>query len=436
VLPSLAVSADPLLPSERADLLARPRPNRALPIFPTDAVRIEPLAEGRAADAVYRPILAVWEITLRCDLACRHCGSRAGKSRPNELTTAECVDLVRQLADIGTREVALIGGEAYLRDDWVEIIRAIKAHGMQATMTTGGRGLTRERAEAAAKAGLYSVSVSIDGTEATHDRLRGVQGSWRSAIEAMANLKAAGIPFATNTQINRLSMPDLPAVLEQMAISGARSWQVQLTVAMGRAADEPDVLLQPYDLLELFPLLGRLAERAKALRINLIAGNNVGYFGPYETALRGRTRHGYSTGCGAGKLTLGIEADGAIKGCPSLATATWTGGNVRDTPLKDIWERSNALRYQRDRGTRDLWGYCGTCYYAEQCKAGCTWTADVLFGKPGNNPFCHHRALEMDKQGLRERIVPVKAAPGEPFDHGIFELVVEKKDQAVPVRTQ
>jgi radical SAM protein with 4Fe4S-binding SPASM domain len=421
-------SADPLLPAERAALLARPRPNRALPIFPTDAVRIEPLAEARAADAAYRPILAVWEITLRCDLACRHCGSRAGKARPDEMTTEECVDLVRQLAEIGTREVALIGGEAYLRDDWVEIIRAIKAHGMQATMTTGGRGLTRERAEAAAKAGLYSVSVSVDGTEPTHDRLRGVQGSWRSAIDAMANLKAAGIPFATNTQINRLSMPDLPAVLEQMAISGAKSWQVQLTVAMGRAADEPDVLLQPYDLLELFPLLGRLAERAKELRINLIAGNNVGYFGPYETALRGRTRHGHSTGCGAGKLTLGIEADGTIKGCPSLATATWTGGNVRDTPLKEIWERSNALRYQRDRGTRDLWGYCGTCYYAEQCKAGCTWTADVLFGKPGNNPFCHHRALEMDKKGLRERIIPLKAAPGEPFDHGIFDLVVEPKD--------
>jgi radical SAM protein with 4Fe4S-binding SPASM domain len=423
------VSTDPLLPTERADLLARPRPNRALPIFPTDAVRIDPLAEARAADAAYRPILAVWEITLRCDLACRHCGSRAGKARPNELTTAECVDLVRQLAEVGTREVALIGGEAYLREDWVEIVRAIKAHGMQATMTTGGRGLTRERAEAAAKAGLYSVSVSVDGAEATHDRLRGVQGSWRAAIDAMQNLKAAGIPYAANTQINRLSMPDLPEVLEQIALSGARSWQVQLTVAMGRAADEPEVLLQPYDLLDLFPLLGKLAERAKALRVNLIAGNNVGYFGPYETALRGRTRHGYSTGCGAGKLTLGIEADGAIKGCPSLATATWTGGNVRDTPLKDIWERSNALRYQRDRGTRDLWGYCGTCYYAEQCKAGCTWTADVLFGKPGNNPFCHHRALEMDKQGLRERIVPVKAAPGEPFDHGIFELVVEEKEQ-------
>ena len=77
------MSTDPLLPAERAAILARPRPNRALPIFPPeDARRIEPLAEARDKDAAYRPIVAVWEITLRCDLACRHCGSRAGKARP------------------------------------------------------------------------------------------------------------------------------------------------------------------------------------------------------------------------------------------------------------------------------------------------------------------------------------------------------------------
>ncbi len=420
------MSADPLLPAERAALLARPRPNRALPIFPADERRTEPLAEPRAKDAAYRPIIAVWELTLRCDLACRHCGSRAGKERPHELTTAECLDVVRQLAEIGTREVALIGGEAYLREDWVEILRAVRAHGMMATMVTGGRGLTPERAEAAAKAGLYSASVSIDGEEATHDRLRGAQGSWRSALEAMANLRAAGVHVTTNTQVNRLSMPDLPRILERIAALGAKSWQIQLTVAMGRAADEPDVLLQPYDLLALFPMLGGLAERAKALRVNLVAGNNVGYFGPYETSLRGETRRGHSQGCGAGKLSIGIEADGAIKGCPSLATATWTGGNVRETPLREIWERSPALRYQRDRGTRDLWGYCGTCYYAEQCRAGCTWTADVLFGRPGNNPYSHHSALEHQKKGLRERIVPVAPAPGQPFDNGLFELVVEE----------
>src|SRR6185295_3992787 len=185
------------------DLLFR----RSLPIAPDalPARRHLPLApESRAVDEV-RPIYAVWEITLRCDLACVHCGSRAGRARPDELTTAECLDFVDQMADMGVREVTLIGGEAYLRDDWLDIVRALRRRGLNASMTTGGRGLTLERARAAAEAGLQSASVSLDGLEGTHDRLRGVRGSYQSALAALANLRAAGINICVNTQVNRLS---------------------------------------------------------------------------------------------------------------------------------------------------------------------------------------------------------------------------------------
>jgi MoaA/NifB/PqqE/SkfB family radical SAM enzyme len=58
------------------------------------------------------------------------------------------------MAELGTKEVTLIGGEAYLRDDWTDIARAVRAHGMDCTMTTGGRGITPERAIAAKEAGI------------------------------------------------------------------------------------------------------------------------------------------------------------------------------------------------------------------------------------------------------------------------------------------
>ena len=82
-------------------------------------------------------------------LSCGGCGSRAGKPRSDELSTEEALDVVAQLAAMGTREVTLIGGEAYLREDWHLIARAIVDHGMRASMTTAGRGMTRERAELA-----------------------------------------------------------------------------------------------------------------------------------------------------------------------------------------------------------------------------------------------------------------------------------------------
>lgn len=419
------VMKDPLGES-RAEVLARKRPLRVLDgPMPTPVRRHLPLAEPRASDKEHRPLYCVWEITLRCDLACRHCGSRAGRARPDELTTAECLDVVRQLKELGVDEITLIGGEAYLREDWLEIVRAIRAHGMRPSMTTGARGLDRERARGAADAGMTAISVSIDGDRETHDRLRGVTGSYDAAIAALGYIRETGINVATNTQINRLTMPKLAGMVDVLGDAGVRGWQMQLTAAMGRAADEPDVLLQPYDLLELFPVLAEIVPAAKARGIDIAPGNNVGYFGPHETALRGRSLKGHSAGCGAGQLTLGLEADGTVKGCPSLSTETWSGGNLRDAPLREIWERASALRYTRDRTVKDLWGYCATCYYADDCRAGCTWTADVLFGKPGNNPMCHHRALEHKKQGLRERIVRVEEAPGLPFDRGRFDLVVE-----------
>ncbi len=418
---------DPLTLEERAAELSRARP-RSLPLAPIakPGRRHLPLAgEVRPIDRKARPIYAVWEITLACDLACRHCGSRAGKPRPSELTTEECLELVDQLADLGVREVSIIGGEAYLREDWVDIIRRIRERGMMSLMTSGGRGLTPERCRAAAEAGLQSVSVSIDGDEETHDRLRGVRGSYRSALEALHNLRAAGIQTSVNTQINRLSMPILADILELIAREGGHSWQFQLTAAMGRAADEPEVLLQPYDLLELFPLLAKLAARADELGVRLWPGNNIGYFGPYESILRRRWPDQHMLSCGAGRSTIGIEADGSIKGCPSLPTDAWVGGNVRDAKLLDIWQRAEPLRFTRERSVKDLWGFCRTCYYAEVCHSGCTWTGYVLFDRPGNNPYCHHRALELEKLGKRERLVRVEPAPGEPFDNGKFDVVVE-----------
>ena len=401
---------------------------RSLPIHTSQRRAPErlPLAgEVRDVDRAARPAYAVWEITLKCDLACLHCGSRAGKARKNELDTDEALALVDQMADLGVEEVTLIGGEVYLRDDWAKIARRVKERGMICGIATGGRGFTREVAEMAARAGVDGVSVSIDGLEATHDHLRARHGSFQSALAALGNLRDAGVKRATNTQVNRRSMAEIGGVLDTVAPFGIYGWQVQLTVAMGRAADDPDLLLQPHDMLEVVPMLAGLKERCTAQGIRFEPGNNVGYFGPFESVFRGKMARGHGESCTAGRSTLGVEANGDVKGCPSLTSADYVGGNLRDASLRDIWERAAPLRFTRNRTRDDLWGFCRDCYYADDCLGGCSWTAHVLFARRGNNPYCHHRALELLEAGRRERLVQVEAPPGEPFDHGKLELIEE-----------
>ena len=402
---------------------------RRLPIAPVAAPskRRLPLAEEtRPVDEACTPRYAVWEITLACDLACRHCGSRAGKARPDELTTAEALDLVAQMADLGVREVTLIGGEAYLREDWLAIAQALVKRKVIVNVTTGGRGFTLERARAARDAGIEGVSVSVDGLRATHDRLRAVAGSFDAAMNALAHARTAGLRRSANTQINRWNRGEMTPLLEHLLATGVTAWQPQLTAAMGRAADEEDLLLEPWHLIALFPELARLKARCDAADVLFWPGNSLGYYGPYESELRAAFPAGHRGACGAGIKSLGIEANGDVKGCPSLPSEEYVGGNVRDASLRDIWERAHSLRFARDHTPAQLRGFCATCYYADDCRAGCNFMAHVALGRIGDNPWCHHRALTLKEAGFRERAVRVAAAPGTPFDHGRFEIVREE----------
>jgi radical SAM protein with 4Fe4S-binding SPASM domain len=390
------------------------------------AARRLPLLQGQ-----FFPAYVVWELTLACDHACRHCGSRAVVARENELGTAQALKVVAELAELGAREVVLIGGEAYLHEGFLTIVSALRDAGMVAVITTGGAGVTAELARDMAAAGLSRASVSIDGLAERHDHQRAKQGSYAQAMAALGHLRAAGLDVSANTNVNRTNQQDLEALFDALVAAGARSWQIQLTAPLGRAADRPELLLQPYDLLELLPRVDRLKQRGWREGLLIMPGNNLGFFGPEELRLRSqRPGDGDSFGgCQAGRLVMGLESDGTVKGCPSLPTAAYAAGKV-PTPLRALWDHAPQLHFTR--GEVALWGHCATCEFAEVCRGGCNFTAHAFFGRPGNNPYCHHRARELRRRGLRERLVPQTPAPGTPFDHGHFALVEEPFDTPEP----
>jgi radical SAM protein with 4Fe4S-binding SPASM domain len=321
----------------------------------------------------------------------------------------------------------LIGGEAYLHPGFLEVVAALARAGIKPSMTTGGKGITAELAAQMAAAGLRLASVSIDGLRPAHDRMRASSGSFDRATAALGHLRAAGIRIAANTNLNRLNRGDLEPLYEHLRTQGIVSWQVQLTAPLGRAADRPEMILQPWDLLDLVPRIAALKQRAFADGVRLMAGNNLGYFGPEEALLRSPTEDGddHFGGCQAGSFVMGIESDGAIKGCPSLQTHAYAGASVRQAPLAEIWAEDPRVGFSRGRGVDDLWGFCRSCPFAATCKGGCTFTAHAILGRPGNNPYCHFRARTLAAEGRRERLQPLERAPGRPFDNGRFELVEE-----------
>lgn len=382
------------------------------------------------------PIYAVWELTTRCDQPCQHCGTRAGSARNEELSTEKIKEVAQELAELGCREITLIGGEAYLRPDVYPIVAHLKSLGLRVTMQTGGRALNPERIARFKDAGLSAIGVSIDGTESSHDQLRGNRGSHAAALQALNNARKAGLVVTANTQINRLTQNLLWETSTLLRDHGIVAWQVQLTTPMGNAADHPEWLLDPPDIINVIDTLAAI--QLDALRhprpheqpiekraFNVQPGNNVGYYGPHEQILRSRPfgDERYWAGCAAGRGVIGIESDGTIKGCPSLPTAPYQGGNVQQTSLKEIWRDAPALNFARERDLDELWGFCKSCYYADICKAGCSFTSHTLLGRRGNNPWCYYRAMQLRKKGRREELVQVEKAAGERYDFGRFEIV-------------
>ncbi|HEY6461207.1 MAG TPA: radical SAM protein [Polyangiaceae bacterium] len=405
-------------PSPSATLLASPPPVRMIRKDELD---------------VAKPIYVVWELTMKCDQPCQHCGSRAGRARDDELRTDEILEVARGLVRLGTREVTLIGGEAYLRPDLVEIVRALAGSGIRVTMQTGGRAFTLERARTLRDAGLDALGVSVDGPGPIHDRIRGNLGSHHAAIQALKNAGAVGMVLAANTQVNRLTADHLIETARELRSLGVEAWQPQLTGPMGRAAEHPEWILEPWRIVQVIDTLAAIQEEAirehkGGVPFNVACNNNIGYFGPHEQILRSRPGdvETHWRGCAAGTYVLGIESDGTVKGCPTLPTEEYAGGNVRELAVDALWKESRVLRFARDRkGTDELWGFCKTCYYADVCQAGCAWTTHVTLGRRGNNPFCYHRVTELRKKGIRERLEPVEAAPQRPYDHGRFVIVEE-----------
>jgi len=366
---------------------------------------------------------AVVETTLRCDQACRFCGSNAGRGARPELSLERLRDAFEQVVRLGADTIELGGGEVHLREDWLEIIGAVRALGATCTLVTGG-GIDEAQARRARDAGLARVGVSFDGPPEVHDSLRGLPGSFDRARRTVDAFRKAGVPVGSNTQLNARNWRELPRLADILLGEGLYGWQVQLMIPMGRASTARNLWLQPYEMLDLVPTVASVIERCEVAGLRVIAACNLGYFGPHERWLRKFTsRQGHTLGCGAGVRTISIDSDGNLAGCSALDASLHGAGNLQTDSIAERWENATGLRLGLVRSP--AWGHCASCYYASVCRGGCSATSIALLGRRGNNPYCHHRALDLASQGQRERLVPLGSGPVGRRGYTRFELVRE-----------
>ena len=326
-------------------------------------------------------------------MRCLHCASGlgAGFTRGEELSTAESIRLCQELKTLGCEYVVLSGGEALLRPDWEIIARELAGLDVVASLITNGLLIAPAVARRIRAAGVRRVALSLDGREATHNYIRHHPGSYAAVRRACSLLREAGTPVNIVTHINRLNLGELEAVETLLSGWGIEVWRLQLGAPVGRMKEHPELCLAPEQLPAIADFIVAAKQRG---RVYIDVGDNIGYFSEHERALRSGADSplfGCWCGCSAGCLSIGIEANGNVKGCLSLQSERFVEGNVRKEPLEVIWNRPGAFAYTREFKPSNLHGACEGCEWGEICRGGCTFMAFGATGSPHDNPFCLYR---------------------------------------------
>jgi organic radical activating enzyme len=187
-----------------------------------------------------RPIGAKLELTYHCNLRCSFCytdSPRRTLARTAEMEDEQWLDIVDQALDLGVIEAVLTGGEPLLRRDLaLEAARRFSAAGVMVTMNTNGWFMDADTADGLAEAGVR-VHVSLDGASAElHDASRGVPGSWRRAVEAVAMLLDRGVRVQVVHVVTPRNLSTLDEFLDQMRVLTPSSVRVTAVGLVGAAA--------------------------------------------------------------------------------------------------------------------------------------------------------------------------------------------------------
>lgn len=354
----------------------------------------------------YQPITCVWEVTMGCNMRCGHCGSSCADPLPDELTTEEALDLCDQIAELGLKWITISGGEPLTRKDVPMLVERLSSSGVAVNIITNGWLLSGETAQELKESGISTVAISIDGTPEIHDKIRR-EGAFDHARRAFQTMKELGIYTGAVTTITKQNIDILHDLKEELIGMGVKSWQVQLGLPMGNLQERPDWVLEPEQIQDIIDFA---YETAKEGRIAIYLADCIGYYTKKEIEIK---KIAYRTnmiapwdGCNAGTRGFGILQNGDILGCTSIRSKEFIEGNIKERPLREIWEDENNFLWRRQMTKDKLSGACKNCVYGSKCLGGCPNTRLTMNGDIySENQYCaYHLSLKQmeDKYSVCE----------------------------------
>lgn len=318
-----------------------------------------------------------FELTDKCNLNCLHCGSNCDPSKCNNLD----LDIIKQTLDEVAKKydsknimICLTGGEPMLYDGIYDVISYSKKLGFAVGITSNATCIDEKATKCLAKAGLDTISISIDGLKDTHDSFRRSVGSFDKAINGIKSLQNIDIEPQVTTVVNKTNIKELDDMFKLMQELDICSWRITNIDPIGRAKVNKELLLDKNELLKVFNFIKeKRFDNTNEMEVTYGCAHFVSY--DFENFIRD-----FYFQCGAGTMVASVAANGDILACLDIERRLdLVQGNIYKDNFIDVWENKYKI-FRQDWSNKSK--SCKDCAYKNVCMGDSAHTWDYDKNEP------------------------------------------------------
>jgi radical SAM protein with 4Fe4S-binding SPASM domain len=316
-------------------------------------------------------------------MKCIHCRANAEADFANDLSTEQCKQIIKAVADYNRCVFIFTGGEPFERADIFELIEYANACGLVTSVATCGYDFDLQKAERLKRAGVLTLSFSLDSEDAkVHDNFRKTAGAFERTLAAIEVAKKAGLKFQINTTVTKLNIDKLPAILRIAEKAGAYCFNPFMLVPAGRGKELGDIAISSKEYEKALRIVAEMKAKSEIdVRFTCAPRFAAVFKENYPDAKK------KVFGCLAANDFAFISHAGDVQTCGFLKISA---GNVLELgSFGDIWQHSKLLNSIREKRFA---GKCGGCEYVQIC-GGCRARA---FAQTGDylksDPLCSYNS--------------------------------------------
>jgi radical SAM protein with 4Fe4S-binding SPASM domain len=347
----------------------------------------------RKAIELKHPLDALWELTFRCNLKCKHCYIIQDWDDNNEIDTETSLDLLDQLATAGVLWLTFSGGEPLLRDDLFTLLERARELKFAVKLFTNGTLIKRTEAKAIARLKLSGVEISIYGASPEiHDPFTSIEGSFERSMRAVKYLKEFGVPFKLKTCLVRSNFEE-----RQKLIELCKKLEVDFRVAAylaprndGSSDNLSDCRLTDEQLADLYKDDYEQDMANSDMRIKPTRFKNLDDLCEIVP-------------CSAGHITCGITPDGHVLPCSQFV---YGSESLKEQSFLSIWQNSPVFQQIRKIRLSDV-EPCNRCpglSYCFRCEGIALLEDGNLLGP--SSEACRTARINMRLQGNEAQVPP------------------------------